>query len=413
MGYSKPRFRRSRRGERLVSNGDRAQRSIFASLNRFTLNDIEDGAQAEEDHFDYHYDRQGSTPGTLTIEDGAPIPELVLIDYASDSATQVELDHPNSCANYLDTESVSWLDVQGLGSEPVMRSLGEVFHLHPLVLEDVVNVPQRPKVEQFQNHLLIIMRMVMLKPNGRGFFNEQVSFILGSHYLLTVQEEPEIDCFDPVRDRIRRNHGVIRTHGADYLAYALIDSVIDGFFPVLEEYGEYIEALEDEVVDNPSRKTIEKIHDLRRELMALRRAIWPQRSAINVLIRDTSNCISPEVRIYLQDCYDHVIQILDILETYRELASSLMDVYLSSVSNRMNEVMKLLTVISTIFIPLTFVAGVYGMNFDPTESPWNMPELSWYWGYPLCWGLMSAIALGLIIYFWRVGWFDNFSTTKR
>ncbi|MEO1349783.1 MAG: magnesium/cobalt transporter CorA [Cyanobacteria bacterium J06635_15] len=413
MGNPESRFKQGRDRQSSSPGSYNSEIPPFPFPTFATLPAPDGAVEDDDDYFDYHYDQQGSTPGTLTIEDDAPVPELVLFDYATDTAVRVELALPQDCVSYLDTESVSWLDVQGLGSEPVMRSLGDIFKLHPLVLEDVVNVPQRPKVEQFQDHLLIIMRMVMLKPKGRGFFNEQVSFILGPHYLVTVQEEPDLDCFDPVRDRIQRNHGIIRTQGADYLAYALIDSVIDGFFPVLEEYGEYIEALEDEVVANPTRKTIEKIHDLRRELMAMRRAIWPQRSAINSLIRDTSNCVSPEVRIYFQDCYDHVIQILDILETYRELASSLMDVYLSSVSNRMNEVMKLLTVISTIFIPLTFIAGLYGMNFNPQSSPWNMPELNWYWGYPLCWALMIAITGGLIVYFWRKGWFENFSTTRR
>ena len=413
MGKSESRFGQGDEGQFPTSGERHSEIPIFPFPTFAVLDPAAPGIEEEDNYLDYHYDRQGSTPGTLTIEDNAPAPELVLIDYAEDNALQIDLPHLQDCLPYLDTESVAWLDVRGLGSEPVMRDLGHIFKLHPLVLEDVVNVPQRPKVEQFQDHLLIIMRMVMLKPKGRGFFNEQVSFILGPHYLVTVQEEPDLDCFDPVRDRIQRDHGIIRTQSADYLAYSLIDSVIDGFFPVLEEYGEYIEALEDEVVDNPTQKTIEKIHDLRRELMTLRRAIWPQRSAINNLIRDTSHCISPEVQVYFQDCYDHVIQILDILETYRELASSLMDVYLSSVSNRMSEVMKLLTVISTIFIPLTFIAGLYGMNFNPQSSPLNMPELNWYWGYPLCWALMISMTAGLVFYFWRKGWFENFSATRR
>jgi magnesium transporter len=194
--------------------------------------------------------------------------------------------------------------------------------------------------------------------------------------------------------------------------YALLDAVIDGFFPVLEDYGEAIEDLEDEVVAKPTRQTLEKIHKLKRDLLMLRRAIWPQRDAINALIRDGSDLISDDVRVYLRDCYDHAVQVLDMVETYRELASSLMDVYLSSVSNRMNEVMKLLTVISTIFIPLTFIAGVYGMNFNPERSPWNMPELNWYFGYPLCWGVMLAIASSLIYYFYRKGWFESLSDIK-
>ncbi len=362
---------------------------------------------------DFFHDIPGSIPGTLSIETDAHPPVLFLIDYNNDAATRVKLEKPEEATPYLDTQSVSWVDVQGLGSEAVLRQLGNVFELHPLVLEDVVNVPQRPKVEEFDEQLLLISRMIMLRKSGSGFMSEQVSFILGRHYLLTVQEEPAADSFGPVRERIRSNKGCIRREGADYLMYALLDAIIDGFFPVLEQYGEAIEDLEDEVVVNPTRRTLEKIHKLKRELLMLRRAIWPQRDSINSLIRDGSDLISDEVRVYLRDCYDHAVQVLDMVETYRELASSLMDVYLSSVSNKMNEVMKLLTVISTIFIPLTFVAGVYGMNFDNEKSPLNMPELDWYYGYPLCWAIMLAIAASLIYYFYRKGWFENFSGIKE
>jgi magnesium transporter len=363
--------------------------------------------EEEEDLFDYFYDEPGAAPGTLIIEEDAAPPKIVLIDYNETIATRIQLLTPEACTPYLDTESVSWVDVQGLGSENILQRLGKVFKLHPLVLEDVVNVPQRPKVEDYDDQLVIIAQMVMPKPDGEGFWIEQVSFVLGKHYLLTVQEEPLRDCFKPVRDRIRSNKGSVRKTGPDYLAYALLDAIIDGFFPVLEDYGERIEELEDEVLRNPTRQTLEKIYEVRRELLALRRSIWPQRNALNTLIRGESDLISPSVQIYLRDCYDHTIQVMDMVETYRELASGLMDVYLSSVSNKMNEVMKLLTVISTIFIPLTFIAGVYGMNFQ------YMPELQWKWGYFVCWGVMVAIAMGLCIFFWRRGWFKNFYTVKN
>jgi magnesium transporter len=377
-----------------------AQPSTLSSPSRL----LDDG-----DLGDFFYDVPGSMPGTLSIDSDAHPPTIFLIDYNCDNATRVQLNTPEECTPYLDTQSVSWVDLQGLGDEDVLRRMGGVFDLHPLVLEDVVNVPQRPKVEEYDEQLLLIARMIMPKKSGKGFMSEQVSFILGRHYLLTVQEEPANDSFGPVRDRIRSNKGLIRKEGADYLMYALLDAIIDGFFPVLEDYGETIEDLEDEVVSNPTRQTLEKIHKLKRELLMMRRAIWPQRDAINSLIRDGSDLISNEVRVYLRDCYDHAVQVLDMVETYRELASSLMDVYLSSVSNKMNEVMKLLTVISTIFIPLTFVAGVYGMNFNPEKSPLNMPELNWYYGYPLCWAVMGAIAASLIYYFYRKGWFEDFS----
>jgi magnesium transporter len=366
-----------------------------------------------EPYIDYFYDEPGTVPGTLRIEADAPPPRIVLIDYNETNATRVQLATPEAAAPHLDSESVSWVDVQGLGSEDVLQRLGQVFNLHPLVLEDVVNVPQRPKVEDYQDQLLIITRMVTLKENAAGFVNEQVSFVLGKHYLLTVQEEPKYDCFGSVRDRIRTSRGTLRQLGPDYLAYTLLDSIIDGFFPVLEAYGERIEALEDEVITSPTRQTLDKIHQVRRELLTLRRSIWPQREAINSLIRDSCVLISHDVQIHLRDCYDHVVQLLDMVETYRELASSLMDVYLSSVSNKMNEIMKTLTVISTIFIPLTFVAGVYGMNFNTEKSPWNMPELNWYWGYFASLAFMLAIAAGLVYFFWRRGWFSSSSNSSK
>jgi len=366
----------------------------------------------ESDYFEYFADEPGSIPGTLAIEADASPSTIFLIDYNESNAIRIKIDLPEDCLLYLDKESVSWVDVQGLGSEDVLRQIGHVFELHPLVLEDVVNVPQRPKVDEFEGQLLVIARMVTPRESGRGFVAEQVSLILGKHYLLTVQEEPDFDCFGPVRDRIRTAKGTIRQHQADYLAYALIDAIIDGFFPVLEDYGELLEELEDEVVENPTRHSLEKIHRIKRELLSLRRAIWPQRDAINSLIRDSNDLISDEVRVYLRDCYDHTVQVIDMVETYREVASSLMDVYVSSVGNKMNEVMKFLTMVSTIFIPLTFIAGVYGMNFDPEKSPMNMPELEWYWGYPFTMALMLVIALALIYYFKRKGWFDNFSGIK-
>ncbi|MEL6161109.1 MAG: magnesium/cobalt transporter CorA [Cyanobacteria bacterium J06627_32] len=370
----------------------------------------------ERRHWDYHYDEVGMAPGTLVIDEDASPTELTLIDYSPGKAVRQRLRSPEEALAHLSTDSISWIDLQGLGNEDVLNHLGQVFQLHPLVLEDVVNVPQRPKIEYYDDQLLIIVRMVIVNEAahaGESRFNsEQLSFVLGKNYLLTVQEELQQDCLDPVRNRIRTGQGLIRSEGADYLAYALIDAVIDAYFPVLEDYGEYIESLEDEVIFNPTRETVQKIYRVRRELMSLRRSIWPQRNALNQLVRDGSDLIRPEVRVYLQDCYDHVVQVLDIVETYRELTANLMDVYLSSVSNRMNEVMKTLTVISSIFIPLTFIVGVYGMNFNPAASPWNMPELNAYWGYPFCWGVMVSIAAGLSVYFWRKGWFENSAGAK-
>lgn len=360
----------------------------------------------KEDLFDYFYDEPGTTPGTLIIEEDAAPSKIFLIDYNEATATSVKLTAPEECLAYLDTESVSWVDVSGLGSEDILKRLGGVFGLHPLVLEDVVNVPQRPKVEEYEDHLLILVQMVMPKLHKDGFWIEQVSFVLGQHYVLSVQEEGERDCFEPLRDRILSNKGIVRKTGADYLCYSLLDAVIDGFFPVLEDYGERIAALEDEVILKANHKTLKKIYAVKRELLALRRYIWPLRNAINSLTKADSKLVSSHVRIYLRDCYDHTIQVLDILETYRELASGLMDVYLSAMSNKMNEIMKVLTVISTIFIPMTFMAGVYGMNFH------YMPELSWPWGYYACWGMMIAIAASLCFFFWSRGWFQDSASLK-
>ncbi|MEM7714192.1 MAG: magnesium/cobalt transporter CorA, partial [Cyanobacteria bacterium P01_A01_bin.68] len=276
------------------------------------------------------YHEPGTIPGTLNEDRDAPDTRVSLIDYNQNKVIPRRVHMPEDCAIYLDTESVSWVDVQGLRNTNILQRIGKVFELHPLVLEDVVNVPERPKIEDYEDQLVIISRMVMPTEAADGFHSEQVSFVLGKNYLLTVQEEPTLDCFDPVRLRIRNNKGIIRKQGADYLAYALLDAIIDGFFPVLEDYGERIEDLEEEVIVNPTRKTLQKIYRIRRELLQLRRAIWPQRSAINALIRDSNELIGEEVRIYLRDCYDHAVQVMDVVETYRELASGLMDVYLSA-----------------------------------------------------------------------------------
>jgi magnesium transporter len=374
--------------------------------------DSDQKEEIEDTLFDFYYDEQGLTPGTIEIEKDAPITQLELIDFTKEKVVYLTPLNATECERYLDSDSTSWVDVSGLGSEHILKDVGRVFKLHPLVLEDVINVPQRPKIEEYNDQLLVIMQMVMNKKDDQGFWLEQVSFILGKNYLLTVQEEPNYDCFDNVRERIHKNKGTIRSQKADYLAYALWDAVIDGYFPVLEAYGERIDDLEDQVVLSPNNNTLQQIYTIKRELLALRRAIWPQRDALNSLLRDHSNLISKNVRVYLKDCYDHIVQIIDIIEIYRELASGLMDVYLSSVSNKMNEIMKFLTVVSSIFIPLTFIAGVYGMNFKTEISPLNMPELNWYWGYPFFWLLIIVLVVSLIFFFWKKGWFENMSSIK-
>jgi len=361
----------------------------------------------EESFIDYYYDEPGEAPGTLDLEPNAPDPNIILIDYNRENATRLTISDPEECRPYLDTQSVSWVDIQGLGNQHTWDKLIDIYKLHPIAVEDIVNVPQRPKVVDYKEQLLMVAWMVMIYPDDGSLHKEQVSLVIGKNYLLTIQEEPDYDCFEPVRDRIRYNKGIIRGEGVDYLAYALIDTIIDEFFPVLEQYGEMIDDLEDEVVFEPTPKTLKKIYELRRELLTLRRAVWSHRDALNILIRDDNNLISQEVRIYLRDCYDHTIQLRDMVDTYREVAAGLMDIYLSSVSNKMNQVMKTLTVISSIFIPLTFLAGIYGMNFDTEKSPFNMPELEWYFGYPLCLSVMIITSAVQIYLFWKKGWFKN------
>jgi len=361
----------------------------------------------EEDYFDYFYDEPGSEPGTLIIEPDAKPSRIILIDYDEDNAIRKVDITPNACAPYIGTNTVSWMDIQGLGSETVLKQVGDIFNLHPLLLEDVVNVPQRPKLEDYNNQLLVISQMVRLKEDESGFDTEQVSFVLGKRYLLSFQEEELQDCFEIVRDRIRTSQGRVRKSGADYLTYLLLDTIIDGYFPVVEHYEDRIEALEDMIISNPDRDTMQEIYDVRRELLALRRLIWPMRNVLHLLMRDHHGIVSDEVQIYFRDSYDHVIQILEIIEAYRELAASLMDVYMSTMGNKLNEIMKFLTVISTIFIPLTFIVGVYGMNFE------NMPELKGEWSYFLVWLVMLAVAGGLIFYFWRKGWFKPIYSLKE
>jgi magnesium transporter len=373
----------------------------------FVNNRPDTDGDEEEDYFDYFYDEPGSEPGTLIIEPDAKPSRIILIDYDEDNAIRKVDITPNACAPYIGTNTVSWMDIQGLGSETVLKQVGEIFNLHPLLLEDVVNVPQRPKLEDYNNQLLVISQMVRLKEDESGFDTEQVSFVLGKRYLLSFQEEELQDCFEIVRDRIRTSQGRVRKSGADYLTYLLLDTIIDGYFPVVEHYEDRIEALEDAIISNPDRETMQEIYDVRRELLALRRLIWPMRNVLHLLMRDHHGIVSDEVQIYFRDSYDHVIQILEIIEAYRELAASLMDVYMSTMGNKLNEIMKFLTVISTIFIPLTFIVGVYGMNFE------NMPELKGEWSYFIVWLIMLAVAGGLIFYFWRKGWFKPIYSLKE
>jgi len=303
--------------------------------------------------------------------------------------------------HWLDKWPVTWVDVDGLGDANVISEIGSLIGMHRLSLEDVVHVHQRPKIEDFGSYLFLVCRM----PHGLDCLEtEQVSMCLGKNFVITFQEQKRPgDVFEGVRDRIRRPDSRIRRMPADYLAYTLVDSVIDSYFPILEHYGEMVDELEAETLERPKPDTVNRIHRVKRELIAARRATWPLREMINGVLRDTSPLISSDTRVYLRDCYDHTVQIIDLVETYRDLTSGLTDLYLSVVSNRLNEVMKVLTIISTIFIPLTFIVGVYGMNFD-TKHPWNMPELRHPYGYVFVLLVMFLIAGVMVWAFWRRGW---------
>lgn len=343
----------------------------------------------------------GAAPGAFRIDPSAPRPVIDVMAYGPDDFLAEEVRDLSRLEALMAAWPVVWVNVCGLGDEAILNRLKTLFALHPLALADVVNVAQRAKVEPYGDLLFIVTRMATVQEHKLD--TEQMSLFLGRRFVLTFQEHVG-DCLDPVRDRIRHNAGRIRSLGTDFLAYSLLDAVIDAYYPLLEQYGEWLEELEDEVVRRPDADAIQRVRGARRDMLTLRRALWPQRDAVNVLLRDPLPLVADETRIYLRDCYDHVSQLIDIIETQRELAAGLQDVYLSTVSNRMNEVMKVLTVISTIFIPLTFIAGVYGMNFDPDRSPWNMPELRWAWGYPAVLLVMAAVAGGMLLHFRRRGW---------
>jgi magnesium transporter len=353
----------------------------------------------------------GAPPGTLMVEPGERS-KIFLIDYDADRVVEKELASIEECIPYItdDAPSVTWIDVRGLRDRATLERMGEIFAIHPLALEDVVNVPQRPKTDVYPEQQLIISRTVCLGEGGR-VETEQLGILFAKSYVLTVQDKAPHDGLEGVRDRLRHGRGGIRTHKGDYLAYAILDAVIDGFYPVLEDLGERIEDAEVEAAAAPKGMSA-RIHAIKRELLTARRAIWPQRDLVNGLLRDESPHVTRETRVYLRDTYDHAVQVMDMVETFREIASGLMDLYLSGVSNRMNEIMKVLTVISTIFLPLTFIAGHYGMNFDPTVSPFNMPELKWRFGYPFSIGLMVASVVGLLVYYRRKGWLGEVAAEK-
>ena len=342
----------------------------------------------------------GAAPGTLISHPDAAPPTVRLMGYGADGLEEMEPDSIAEIAELRGRWSVLWVDVVGVGHAESIAEIGDIFGLHRLALEDVINVHQRPKVEEYPDHLFAVSRSATLDDRVD---TEQLSLFVGGDWVLTFQERKG-DAWEPVRDRLRAGRGRIRGAGAGYLFYALMDAIVDGYYPLLEDFGQRLELLEETVIDDPREELVGVIHAARRDALALRQSMWPMREAMGQLYREEFTLIDDETRIYLRDAYDHTIQVIDLLENYREMSSALLEVYLSSVSHRMNEVMKVLTIIATIFIPLTFIAGIYGMNFDPDASPLNMPELGWYYGYPAVWALMILIGLGLVWFFRRKRW---------
>lgn len=342
-----------------------------------------------------------AVPGTLIAPQSAPKSVITIIAFDEHDLVEKTLESPEDVQPLLQKWPVVWINVYGLGSTDVLEKFGDMFNLHLLAQEAVLNVHHRPKIEEYDNHLHMIVKMASIRDNLLDV--EQLSFFIGENFLLTFQELLVEDVFAPVRQRLRRQDKRKYFMKYDYLSYALVDAIIDGYFPVLEHYTDKLNELEDIVVGNPDTGFVERIHDLKRDLQVLRHSIWPMREVLNKLSGDLP-FIRDETAPFFRNCYDHVIQVVDILETYRERAAGLTDLYLSSLSYKMNEVIKVLTIIATIFMPLGFIAGVYGMNFDQDLSPFNMPELRWYFGYPFALGLMATFAAGLLWYFARKGW---------
>jgi magnesium transporter len=344
--------------------------------------------------------KSGLPPGALVHigEKRQGKTKITMRDYDETNFQVRETENIDECLFVKDKPGVAWINIEGVHRAEVLEKLGECYGFHPLVLEDVMNTDQRPKMEDYSDYLYIVVKMLDYRDRDGGIVSEQISLIVGRNFLFSFQEGPEGNAFGAVAERIRSNKSRIRKMGADYLAYSLIDAIVDNYFAILERLGEQIEVLEEKVVSDPASETLREVHFLKREMIFLRKAVWPLREVINAMQRDESPLIRESTKLYLRDVYDHTIQIIDTVETFRDMVSGMLDIYLSSLSNRMNAVMKVLTVIATIFMPLTFLAGIYGMNFK------YMPELGWRLGYPVFWTVIVAIAVTMLIFFRKKGW---------
>jgi len=343
--------------------------------------------------------KAGLPPGSLVHvgEKKAERAKITIIDYDEQNFQEKEAKTVEECFPFKETATVTWINIDGVHDSEVVSKIGTHFCIHSLILEDIMTTQQRPKMEDMGDYIYVVVRMLSYEGKKNVVLSEQVSLIIGPNFVISFQEDVG-DVFDSVRDRIRTGKGRLRKMGPDYLAYSLLDSIVDNYFLVLEKLGEKVEFVEEELVSDPGRKTLQEIHVLKREMIFLRKSVWPLREVVNSLERAESSLIKESTGIFLRDVYDHTIQVIDTVETYRDMLSGMLDMYLSSVSNRMNEVMKVLTIIATIFIPLTFIAGVYGMNFK------YMPELGWRYGYFAILGFMFSLGIFMLILFKRKKW---------
>jgi magnesium transporter len=349
--------------------------------------------------------KPGAAPGTVQHigEKRVENVEIQVYDYDAKHIEEVSIDSIEDCEPYVKSPSNTWINIQGLHDIEKLKNIWSQFDLHPLIQEDIVNTSQRAKMEQYENCVYFVMRMLWYNTDEQTVEGEQISIILGENFVLSFQESDQ-PIFRPVVDRLNLSKSRIRSQDTDYLAYAIIDTITDHYFSLLGALAEQMEQIEDQLLDDPDEDTFQAIHELRQKIVFCRKSVWPARDMLNSVIRNESPFIQESTKIYFRDVYDHMVQIIDNIDNYRDLILSMHDMYMSHVSNKMNEVMKVLTIIATIFIPLTFIAGIYGMNFDPSASPYNMPELSWYWGYPTAWGIMIVVGIIMVVYFKRKGW---------
>jgi len=343
--------------------------------------------------------KKGLAPGALVYvgEKRVEKARIIVLDYDKEHILEKEVENVEECFPYKETSTVTWININGVHDVEILERIGKHFDIHPLVLEDILNTEQRPKMEDFDDYVFVVLKMIRFDENKNQIDSEQVSLIVGPNFVISFQEH-EGDIFDPIRDRIRKGKGRIRRMASDYLAYALVDGVVDHYFVLLEKLGDALETIQQELMAVPKTETLQSIYELRRETILLRKSIWPVREVVSGLERGESSLFSESTRPFLRDLYDHTIQVVDTVETVRDMLSGMLELYLSGVSNRMNEVMKVLTIIATIFIPVTFVAGIYGMNFE------NMPELRSPLGYPITVLVMFGMGISMLVYFRKRGW---------